>query len=60
MPGVDHTFVLLALGALAAMLAASRVTRYIFWETVAHPFTHSRIYLRDGRVQVEREGRRTG
>lgn len=56
------------LGAIALLLACSRVTRAIFWDTLRHPFRRSRVTIRngqivvvpdDGRLATEKQGERS-
>jgi hypothetical protein len=53
---VNYLFLLVFLLVLATMLATSRVIRAIVWESLRHPFSHSRIVVAGGKVEVEREG----
>ncbi|HZV06305.1 MAG TPA: hypothetical protein VE999_14595 [Gemmataceae bacterium] len=46
--------VILAVGiiALTVWLLFDRVARAIVWESLRHPFTRSRIEMRDGKIHV--------
>jgi len=57
MSWIDYTVLAVALAALALMLACSKVMRVLAWESLRHPFTHSKIRVVNGEVQVLRDGR---
>jgi hypothetical protein len=53
MSAVDYVFIAGFVVALALMLLCSKVIRAIFWDTVRHPFTPSRVEVyEDGEVRV--------
>jgi hypothetical protein len=56
MSTVDYIFLAGCVAALVLMLACSKVIRAIVWDTIRHPFSKSRIEVRDGEVFVRREG----
>ncbi len=55
MSTVNLTFLILFVVILAVLLASSPVLRAVFWDTLRHPFTHSRIEVLDGQVKVHHE-----
>lgn len=52
---VDLLFLIFFLIVLIAILAGSRIIRAVLWDTLRHPFTHSRIEVVDGKVKIHHE-----
>lgn len=52
---INLLFLILFLIALLVILASSSVLRAVLWDTLRHPFTHSRVEVRDGQVKVHHE-----
>ena len=51
---IDLLFLLVGMAALTVWLLLDKVARVIVWESLRHPFTRSRIEIRDGKVHVSR------
>ena len=54
MSTIDGIFLAAGVLSLTLMLIFSKVIRAIVWESLRHPFTHSRIELHDGRLKIWR------
>jgi hypothetical protein len=54
MSAIDILFLLVGVVALTAMLLFSKVIRAIAWESLRHPFTHSRIEVDGNKVEIHR------
>lgn len=53
---VDLLFLTFFLLALVVILGCSPALRAVFWDTLRHPFTHSRIEIGDGKVKILHRG----
>jgi hypothetical protein len=51
---VDIIFLCLVVLCVVVMLISSKLMRVIVWESLRHPFTHSKIEIRGKRVRVWR------
>jgi hypothetical protein len=52
MSTIDGIFLAACILSLALMLIFSKVIRAIVWDSLRHPFTRSRIEIKDGKVHV--------
>lgn len=52
---LDYVFLAGCVAVLALMLVCSKVVRAIVWDTLRHPFSKSRVEVRDGEVVIRRE-----
>lgn len=59
MSGVDLLFLIIFLVILIVILACSPVLRAVIWDTLRHPFTHSRVEVLDGKVKIHHEASAT-
>jgi hypothetical protein len=52
MNAIDLVFLAAGVAALSSLLLFDKLSRAIVWECFRHPFTPSRIEVKDGKVQV--------
>ena len=52
MNAIDLVFLAVGVGALTLWLVLDKVARAIVWDSLRHPFTRSRIEVKDGKVRV--------
>jgi hypothetical protein len=52
MNAIDLAFLAVGVAALTVWLLLDKVARAIVWDSLRHPFTRSRIEVKDGKVNV--------
>lgn len=52
MDAIDLVILAVGVAALTIWLLLDKTVRAIVWDSLRHPFTHSRIEVKDGKVHV--------